>query len=98
MVLLIPPDARPRAIPQNLAKASGSAPNEVSTTTCPTSTLTNSFNGAEYLYDMFLVGYINGIYSFLDKSSSKARSTGMRDPAEKWHSALSYGEMALRLA
>lgn len=55
--------------------------------------------GAEYIYDLFLIGYINGLRAFLHKSKAKTTVTGIkRLSTEGWSSALGYAEQALRLA
>lgn len=60
---------------------------------------TNNPLGAEYIYDLFLIGYINGLRAFLHKSTAKAKLSGTkRLSTEGWYSALGYAEQALRLA
>lgn len=51
------------------------------------------------MYDMFLVGYINGLRAFLDRSNKTAvRQEGKRSSTNKWAASLRSAECALEHA
>lgn len=51
------------------------------------------------MFDLFLVGYVNGLRAFLDKSTKRSSFEGSKSrPTDNWFAALRYAENALALS